>query len=965
VHARTSVWLLMQRCTEWIRAVKPVEQKAFVDSWAKELSTFLASAAQTHPAQAAQGHVLRLLQIGGPSQRNAGASNAASGSAQELPSIFSIALPQLTAVLLKFPHILTLLPSSAGSAASVGAAASSVDAVSSAFLAQLVGCFRLPTASPAELTSFWTLCSMLLDKFCAEHSDVRGASSLPSLGNSASWRVSEMQVEWLLRDLLRQCRSAWHGVHHFTAVTALRLLYYLQTALEQLDHHLSTRPIIARLCAHKDMRELIELTIKAWRQMKDEQLDLQGLQLLAHTTAGAGVDAPALYQRFVRMVQSRSSHDLLSYLVIETVANDLPVQLLHTAIQSGGLASLRASLVSAGQSSAAGAAVDIVVSLGQLLRHHTAEYVEPALAILLDCSRHADSRVLLQPLVSDELVLRLQQQTINAAMSVESRLLSLRSVLVLQSLASAGEIHSGLVCQLDSLLHSGSNVALLLQCSFQDGVTLDSLLDTLHRCDRWICVHQEEARSMQLSYGEQTSLFGSVLKALVEAVQSKTSAQDGAQAIFLLSVVQQWSSASVAHRAVLQPYTPALVGLLCHPLPAIQACVSRIVPVLLQLTADEATQLAERFSLQDDNASLHPTGSSASSSAGAASAASASAAFHLGGTGGSAVEASREGAGDFSEVGDELLPLHVKQLQDRLAKVLLSRDDAVADLGAAVKGRAMAPQLEQHASAGAAALALVNTKTTQQNLARVMEAALINKPQLIEGASGVGKSATIEEAAKRFGAELLRINLSSRTTIDDLIGRVAFQPDLSGGGISLTFHEGLFTRAVRTGAWLLLDEMNLASDSVLAVLERAMDVGVLTYKDTSRAEDSVQHIPVAAGFRLFATQNPSSGHFKGTREPLSRSFLDRFMVVTFEELPDLEWVEIVEQRLRALTAAHPLPADSYHPLTILLVDVHLTIQKRTREKGWPFKEDAGYATITIRELLKCVHHMATYASDWQ
>ena len=50
-------------------------------------------------------------------------------------------------------------------------------------------------------------------------------------------------------------------------------------------------------------------------------------------------------------------------------------------------------------------------------------------------------------------------------------------------------------------------------------------------------------------------------------------------------------------------------------------------------------------------------------------------------------------------------------------------------------------------------------------------------------------------------------------------------------------------------------------------------------------------------FRLFATQNPNSGLFKGKREALSQSFLSRFLPVTFEELPRKDWIDIIGGKL--------------------------------------------------------------------
>ncbi len=95
-----------------------------------------------------------------------------------------------------------------------------------------------------------------------------------------------------------------------------------------------------------------------------------------------------------------------------------------------------------------------------------------------------------------------------------------------------------------------------------------------------------------------------------------------------------------------------------------------------------------------------------------------------------------------------------------------------------------------------------------------------------------GKSATINAAAEESGHELLRLNLSSRTTIDDLIGKVVLRPSADGSGERPSFQPFAFTIAFRTGRWLMLDELNLAPDPVLQALELAMDT----------VSDSISHV---------------------------------------------------------------------------------------------------------------------------
>ena len=49
--------------------------------------------------------------------------------------------------------------------------------------------------------------------------------------------------------------------------------------------------------------------------------------------------------------------------------------------------------------------------------------------------------------------------------------------------------------------------------------------------------------------------------------------------------------------------------------------------------------------------------------------------------------------------------------------------------------------------------------------------------------------------------------------------------------------------------------------------------------------------------RLFATQNPNTGFFKGMRESMSQSFLSRFVPLLFKSLPKEELCSVVNDKL--------------------------------------------------------------------
>ncbi len=61
---------------------------------------------------------------------------------------------------------------------------------------------------------------------------------------------------------------------------------------------------------------------------------------------------------------------------------------------------------------------------------------------------------------------------------------------------------------------------------------------------------------------------------------------------------------------------------------------------------------------------------------------------------------------------------------------------------------------------------------------------------------------------------------------------------------------------------------------MLQCIESALDTKQIVV--SSHHDRKEEPRPMHPNFRLFATQNPASGFFKGKRETLSLSFLDRF-----------------------------------------------------------------------------------------
>ncbi|KAI8548546.1 hypothetical protein RHMOL_Rhmol07G0280600 [Rhododendron molle] len=105
--------------------------------------------------------------------------------------------------------------------------------------------------------------------------------------------------------------------------------------------------------------------------------------------------------------------------------------------------------------------------------------------------------------------------------------------------------------------------------------------------------------------------------------------------------------------------------------------------------------------------------------------------------------------------------------------------------------------------------------TTNRNTLRVLRALQLPKPVLLEGSPGVGKTSLIEAIGKFSGHAVVRINLSEQTDIMDLLG--SDLPVDSDEGMQFAWHDGILLQALKKGSWVLLDELNLAPQSVLEV----------------------------------------------------------------------------------------------------------------------------------------------------
>ena len=164
-------------------------------------------------------------------------------------------------------------------------------------------------------------------------------------------------------------------------------------------------------------------------------------------------------------------------------------------------------------------------------------------------------------------------------------------------------------------------------------------------------------------------------------------------------------------------------------------------------------------------------------------------------------------------------------------------------------------------------------------------------PVFITGLSGNGKTMMVEQICAKLKKECYRVNVTIETDEDDLIG----SNTLVDGNI--VFREGPVLKAMRKGAVLLIDEIDLASNKIMCLQSILEGKGYLNKK-------TGEYVSPEDGFTIVATANTKGkgsddGRFIGTNV-LNEAFLERFPVTFEQDYPS----PVVEKRILGGIAAN-------------------------------------------------------------
>jgi hypothetical protein len=149
-------------------------------------------------------------------------------------------------------------------------------------------------------------------------------------------------------------------------------------------------------------------------------------------------------------------------------------------------------------------------------------------------------------------------------------------------------------------------------------------------------------------------------------------------------------------------------------------------------------------------------------------------------------------------------------------------------------------------------------------------------PVFITGLSGNGKTTMVEQACAKLKKNYMRVQITPETDEDDLIGGFRL---LNGETV---FAEGPVIRAMKSGALLLLDEIDRGSNRIMC-LQSVLEGKPVLIKKTGEVVHPV------SGFNIMATANTKG---KGSDDGrfiaatiMDEAFLERFTITMEQQYP--------------------------------------------------------------------------------